>query len=85
MHKWSQTASPLCASPYVCLCQPVMKLLHVLGNKAAGPVGVDRASLVAGALHKLSVGLCRGNFLGTMHVWEYLQSPVGLGSGLACE
>jgi hypothetical protein len=40
-----------------------MKLLHQLGDEAAGPGGITRASFVAGTLHKLSVGLCRGNFL----------------------
>jgi hypothetical protein len=39
-----------------------MKLLHALGDEAAGPGGVNRASFVAGALRELSVGLCRGNF-----------------------
>jgi hypothetical protein len=39
-----------------------MKLLHALGDKVAGPGGVQRASFVAGALRDLSVGLCRGNF-----------------------
>jgi hypothetical protein len=40
-----------------------MKLLHSLGNEAAGPGGVTQASFENGALRKLSVGLCRGNFL----------------------
>jgi hypothetical protein len=44
------------------LGQPAMKLLHVLGDEAAGPGGVTRASFVNGALRKLSVGLCKGNF-----------------------
>jgi hypothetical protein len=39
-----------------------MKLLHALGDEAAGPGGVQRASFVASALGELSVGLCRGNF-----------------------
>jgi hypothetical protein len=38
-----------------------MKLLHALGDEAAGPCGVTRASFVAGALREISVGLCRGN------------------------
>jgi hypothetical protein len=42
---------------------PVMKLVHSLGDEAAGPGGVSLASLVAGALWELSVGLIRGNFL----------------------
>jgi hypothetical protein len=39
-----------------------MKLLHALGDEAAGPGGVTRASIVAGALREISVELCRGNF-----------------------
>jgi hypothetical protein len=42
--------------------QPAMKLLHALGDEAAGPGGVTRVSFVAGALREVSVGLCRGNF-----------------------
>jgi hypothetical protein len=40
-----------------------MKLLHDLGEEAAGPGGVLRSSFVAGALRELSVDLCRGNFM----------------------
>jgi hypothetical protein len=39
-----------------------MKLLHELGDEAARPGGVTRASFVAGALREISVGQCRGNF-----------------------
>jgi hypothetical protein len=39
-----------------------MKLLHALGDEAAGPGGVTRASFDAGALREISIGLCRGNF-----------------------
>jgi hypothetical protein len=39
-----------------------MKLLHDLGEEAAGPRGVSWLSFVVGALRELSVGLCRGNF-----------------------
>jgi hypothetical protein len=39
------------------------RLLHSLGDEAAGPGGVSRASFVAGALRELSVGLIWGNFL----------------------
>jgi hypothetical protein len=39
-----------------------MKLLHTLGEEAAGPGGVSRASFVDGALRELSVGLVRGNY-----------------------
>jgi hypothetical protein len=45
------------------LGQPAMTLLHSLGDEAAGPGGVSRASFLAGALRDLSVGLIRGNFL----------------------
>jgi hypothetical protein len=38
-------------------------LLHQLGDEAAGPGGMTRASFVAGTLRELNVGLCRGNFL----------------------
>jgi hypothetical protein len=40
-----------------------MKLLHQLGDEAAGTGGVTRVSFVACTLRDLSVGLCRGNFL----------------------
>jgi hypothetical protein len=39
-----------------------MKLLHTLGEEAAGLGGVSRASFVDGALRELSVGLVRGNY-----------------------
>jgi hypothetical protein len=39
-----------------------MKLLHALGDEAAGPGGVTRAFFVAGALREIGVGLCRDNF-----------------------
>jgi hypothetical protein len=39
-----------------------MKLLHLLGDEAAGPGGVMLASFVNCALRELSVGLGRGNF-----------------------
>jgi hypothetical protein len=50
---------PFSVELYGCIGQPAMKLK----NEAASPGGVTRASFVAGTLHKLSVGLCRGNFL----------------------
>jgi hypothetical protein len=43
------------------LNQPV-KMLHTLGEEAAGPGGVFPASFVEGALRGLSVGLDTGNF-----------------------
>jgi hypothetical protein len=48
---------------YIFFGQPAMKLLHQLGDEAAGPGGITQASFVAGTLRELSVGLCRGNFL----------------------
>jgi hypothetical protein len=40
-----------------------MKLLLSLGDEVAGPGGVSRASFVAGALRKLSIGLIWGDFV----------------------
>jgi hypothetical protein len=53
---------PFSIRTYIRLGQPAMKLLHLLGDEAAGPGGVMRASFVNGALREQSVGLCRGNF-----------------------
>jgi hypothetical protein len=53
---------PFSVETYSRLGQPAMKLLHLLGDEAAGPGGVTRASFVNGALREQSVGLCRGNF-----------------------
>jgi hypothetical protein len=53
---------PFSVESYGRIGQPAMKLLHALGDEAAGAGGVTRASFVAGALRKISVGLCRGNF-----------------------
>jgi hypothetical protein len=53
---------PFSVETYGCLGYLAMKLLHLLGDGAAGPGGVTRASFVNGALRELSVGLCRGNF-----------------------
>jgi hypothetical protein len=53
---------PFSLETYGRLGQPAMKLLHSLGDEAASPGGVTRASFVNGALPELSVGLCRGNF-----------------------
>jgi hypothetical protein len=54
---------PFSVESYGRLGQPAMALLHSLGDEAAGPGGVSRASFVAGALRELSVGLIRGTFL----------------------
>jgi hypothetical protein len=54
---------PFSVESYGRLGHPKMKLLLLLGDEAAGPGGVLRASVVAGALRELSVGLIRGNFL----------------------
>jgi hypothetical protein len=54
---------PFSVETYGRIGQPAMKLLHDLGEEAAGPGGVSRSSFVAGALRELSVGLCRGNFI----------------------
>jgi hypothetical protein len=45
------------------LGQPAMELLHRLGDEAAGPGGVSRATFVAGTLREISIGLLRVNFL----------------------
>jgi hypothetical protein len=54
---------PFSVESYGLIGQPAMKLLHQLGDEAAGPGSVTRASLVASTLRELSVVLCRGNFL----------------------
>jgi hypothetical protein len=53
---------PFSVEAYERLGQKAMKLLHSLGDEAAGPGGVTWASFVNGALRELSVGLCSGNF-----------------------
>jgi hypothetical protein len=53
---------PFSVESYGHIGQHAMKLLHQLGDEAAGPGGVTRASFVAGTLREFSVGLCRGNF-----------------------
>jgi hypothetical protein len=59
---------PFSVESYGRIGQPAMKLLHALGDEAAGPGGVTRASFVAGALRETSVGLCRGSFF-MYRVW----------------
>jgi hypothetical protein len=46
---------PFSVQSYGRLGQPSMKLLHVLGNEAAGPGGVTQASFLAGALREISI------------------------------
>jgi hypothetical protein len=76
---------PFSVESYGHIGQPAIKLLHPLGDEAAGPGGITRASFVAGTLRELSVGLCRGNFLmyrasGGMFAWV---SSRGFPAGLA--
>jgi hypothetical protein len=59
------------------LGQPAMKLLHDLGEEAAGPGSVSWSSFVAGALRELIVGLCRGNFLAHQASLGVLARPSG--------
>jgi hypothetical protein len=54
---------PFSVESYGRMGQLAMKILHQLGDEAAGPGVITRASFVAGTLRELSVGLCRGNFL----------------------
>jgi hypothetical protein len=55
---------PISVESYGRIGQPAMKLLRQLGDEAAGPGGITRASFVAGTLcDELSVGLCMGTFL----------------------
>jgi hypothetical protein len=53
---------PFSVESYGGIGQLVMKLLHALGDEAAGPGGVTRASFVACALQEICIGLCMGNF-----------------------
>jgi hypothetical protein len=53
---------PFSVETYWCFGKPAMKLLHDLGDEAAGPGGVAQASFVAGALRELNAGLVRGNY-----------------------
>jgi hypothetical protein len=62
---------PFSVETYGRLGQLAMKLLHQLGNEAAGASGVSRASFVSGGLRELSVDLVRGNF------WLY-RATVGM-------
>jgi hypothetical protein len=55
-----------------------MKLLHLLGDEAAGPGGVTRASFMHDALRELSVGLCRGNFVAYRPSVGMLARPSGI-------
>jgi hypothetical protein len=59
---------PFSVESYGRLGQPAMKLLHALGDEAASPGGVSRASFVAGALRELSIGCVGETFSCTVHV-----------------
>jgi hypothetical protein len=54
---------PFSVETYGRLGQPAMKLLHQLGDEAAGAGGESQASFVSGSLRELSVGLVGGNLL----------------------
>jgi hypothetical protein len=45
---------PYSVESYGRIGQPAMKLIHALGDEAAGPGGVTRASLVASALQEIT-------------------------------
>jgi hypothetical protein len=53
---------PVSVESYGCLSHPAMKLMHMIGEEAADPGGVSRASCVEGALRELSVELVRGDY-----------------------
>jgi hypothetical protein len=58
--RWFRVCSRLfshMAAAIWALESPAMKLLHTLGDKAAGPGDVLRASLVTGTLQELNAGL----------------------------
>jgi hypothetical protein len=57
--------------------EPVMKLLHDLGDKAAGSAGLTWVDFVAGALRELSVGLIREFFSFIVPVLEALTRVTG--------
>jgi hypothetical protein len=85
MREWSRTAATSVPSPWSRSDILDNWLLHKLGDEAARPGGVTRASFVAGTLCYLDVGLCRGNFLmyrasGGMLAWV---SRRGFWAGLA--
>jgi hypothetical protein len=54
---------PFFVDTYGRLGQPTMKLLHLVGEDAAGPGEVTRASFAAGTLRELSIWLCTSTFL----------------------
>jgi hypothetical protein len=56
-----------------------MQLLHTLGSKAAAPghSNVICAGFIGGALHELSVGLCRGNHAMTEPALVCWLKPLG--------
>jgi hypothetical protein len=60
-----------------------MMLVHSLGDEAAGPGGVTRASFVNGALRELSMGLCRSCLIIPSILLACWQGQVEPPSGLA--
>jgi hypothetical protein len=75
---------PFSVETYGRLGQPAKKLLHSLGDEAAGPGGVTRASFVNAGLRELSVDLCRGNFSAYRASVGMLARSSGASFGLAC-
>jgi hypothetical protein len=73
---------PFSVETYGPLGQPVMKLLLLLGDKAAGSGGVMRASFVKCALRELSVGLCRSSSCLIEHLLACWLGQVAPASGL---
>jgi hypothetical protein len=56
-----------------------MKLLHELGDEAAGVKGVTCASFVTGALREISIGLICGNFF----CYQAYAGMLGRSSGVS--
>jgi hypothetical protein len=75
---------PFSVESYGRLGQPAMKLLHSLGDEAAGPVGSRGHPLLQALCASLALGCVGAISSCTMLVWECLQSAVGRGFGLAC-
>jgi hypothetical protein len=66
----SYAFGPFSVEPYERIGQPAMKVLHQVGDEAAGQGGVTRASFLAGTLREPSVGLhAHGNIIWP---WRFL-------------